>query len=450
METCKDWTSRLPVLVLEKIILELDLSSIKTCEQVCTYWRDVIERLDIPKRIEKNWFLMRPEVEKKSSGKIEDEDTRIVFIGQDIAVLEKILRGDIEVSRLFVTDDRHGTEWTTDLDEVEAEWGEATDSLVAIAYTPDIYRYKIGAYYLSVGLWSRTTQEPIVTVRVLAINSYRKSICFESKVLVTSDYDDFRINIHTVDHFRIIDASNENLLIQTYQIEEPLHLYKNLEVYESEYIDVLELHPHHALIQLVLTFDHTSETVTRVLILYQFESGGEKKMKECLRAYPSSDLNDVSATFVKTHLLYMIHHGRTSKCSEFRILDLNGDTILRWEPSQNPGIGFTFLKSKEGKIVFSVRSSGVSHLDIWSLESVIKSFEKNGEVITVNSHLLPVENDSEILTRRLVLSDQEGFVDNVFLSGTSITVITHVFNKSVWTNNWKRNEYNFFKSRELC
>ena len=357
METCKDWTTRLPVLVLEKIILELDLSSIKTCEQVCTYWRDVIERLDIPKRIEQNWFLMKPEIVKRSGGKIEDEDTRIVFIGQDIAVLEKILRGDIEVSRIFVTDDRHGTTWTTDLDEVEAEWGEATDSLVAIAYTPDIYRYKIGVYYLSVGLWSRTTQEPIVTVRVLAINSYRKSSCFESKVLVSSDYDDFDIMVHTVDHFRIIDASNENPLIQTYQIEEPLLLYKNLEVYESEYIDVLELHPHHALVRLVLTFDNTEMDITRALIVYQYGIDGENKMKECLRAYPSS--HDVSATFVNHHLLYMTipyWSNVSTKAPEFRIIDLKGDTILRWEPRVNPRFGCTFSKSKEGKIVFFIRS----------------------------------------------------------------------------------------------
>ena len=87
-----NWLS-LPAYVSEMVILQLDWSSTLNCRRVCKDWNELIEGLNIEKRIENNWFNSSPSLDQEHihlefhNNPLNTIRTGILYIGEDVRVI---------------------------------------------------------------------------------------------------------------------------------------------------------------------------------------------------------------------------------------------------------------------------------------------------------------------------------------------------------------------------
>ena len=88
------WSSQeyLPLEILEKIMINLDLTSLKTATQVCEYWKTVAEQT-----IEKSrYILLEGNIEfKKEPLKLEGSDSdvyNILYVGNGLVIFQRFIK----------------------------------------------------------------------------------------------------------------------------------------------------------------------------------------------------------------------------------------------------------------------------------------------------------------------------------------------------------------------
>ena len=111
------WSAQeyLPLEILEKIMMHLDLISLKAARQVCEYWKTVAEQ-----RIEKSkYILLEGNIEiKKEALKIEGSDSdlyEILFVGNSLVIFQITQKDGSGSETIRVLDESSNMTWTVEL-----------------------------------------------------------------------------------------------------------------------------------------------------------------------------------------------------------------------------------------------------------------------------------------------------------------------------------------------
>ena len=145
------WSAQeyLPLEIIEKIMMHLDLKSLKTATQVCGYWKTVAEQT-----IEKSkYILLEGNIEiKKKTLKLEGSDSdvyQILFVGNGLVIFQITQKDGSGSETIRVLDESSNMTWNVELSSSIISGGyltqvTATDKIVII------WRNRG-----SVGIWSR-------------------------------------------------------------------------------------------------------------------------------------------------------------------------------------------------------------------------------------------------------------------------------------------------------
>ena len=130
------WSSQetLPLEILEKIIMHLDITSLKAARQVCEYWKTVAEQ-----RIEKSnhiFFEGNIEVQKEQLIPGSTDVSDILFVGYGLVIvrIRRKEESDLEIIRVF--HESSNRNWDVELSTINSGEGylnaTATDKIVII------------------------------------------------------------------------------------------------------------------------------------------------------------------------------------------------------------------------------------------------------------------------------------------------------------------------------
>lgn len=162
------WSSQetLPLEILEKIIMHLDITSLRAARQVCDYWRTVAEQ-----RIEQsNYIFLEGNIEVRKEQLIPESTdvSRILFVGNGLVVLEirQMEESSLETIRVF--DESGKRTWEVELSAIIPGEGDGRRRRIDATATEEIVIIRrMGG---SVGIWSRngeyvTTVEDYIDFR---------------------------------------------------------------------------------------------------------------------------------------------------------------------------------------------------------------------------------------------------------------------------------------------
>ena len=201
------WSSNqyLPSEILDKILSQLDVRSMKAASNVCEYWKLVLNE---NQRF--LWFHGKELIEKDSVRLKQGEEGKVLFVGHQLVLMNFFYK-------FLIIDYKLGQTWNI-IDKIDRKEavpvdveGKASDSLIAIEY---IFKSDSRKFDRILKVWSRSRisqRNPITTIEIGKDESLRQYEMHQSTIfLVKGDGDLSALVVKqdgTVDNFKLTNPN---------------------------------------------------------------------------------------------------------------------------------------------------------------------------------------------------------------------------------------------------
>ena len=408
-----NWLS-LPAYVFEMVILQLDWTSTVNCRRVCKDWNELIEGLNIEKRIENNWFNSSPSLDQEHihlefhNNPPNTIRAGILYIGEDVRVIiRKEESGRVNLkSQIQVIDesqDNHpdGKTWTIDVSLrgtcsfADILGIEVTETLVVLKCTvnlsPTANDLPVkGTDFLDI--WSRKGRSHISVVMMnsMDMNDVGYVKCSKSTILIFEE---------DTAQFSTIEVRDDESMKTTTYIT-PTRLL------EADDIEIKDFKPPYALIE-----THGQEYFTTTGLVHCEIITEEAKMEEKLFVDISKGHGATiyDAKMISNYITYC----QCLPSPSFNVMDLNGNNILTLKlfpiPIGPSNIILENIFFQSGKLMFIEGEeeryiiTKLVKLHVFDINSLVDNYEKNGKLMcSPGDH----ESQTEFKSRSVSLQSQ--------------------------------------------